>query len=119
MAARIERRQVDRGCCGIRPVADCARDDPPSPRNLVEDRAAGDALARTGFADDADRLAAWDGKGDAVDRLDRARTTEEMGPEINDLDQRVTIPVPAAGCGKIGISIHRDLQHRVIHHRGN
>ncbi|MGZ2434059.1 hypothetical protein ACVI1T_006021 [Rhizobium redzepovicii] len=60
-----------------------------------------------------------DGKGDAVDCPDSPRAAEEMGPEVVDLDQRVAMRAPAAGGGEIGVSIHRDLQHRVIHHRGN
>ena len=74
-----------RACCSGVSVAqldavehDAAGDDPARRIDEAHQRVAGHRLARAGFADQAQHLAAADGERHVVDRLDHAGLGEEM-----------------------------------------
>ena len=69
---------------------DAAADDfPRGPRNEPHDRQGRDALAATGFADDAEHLAGMHRIGDVVDGAHDPVAIVEIGSQIVDLQQRV------------------------------
>src|SRR5204862_884533 len=53
----------------------------------AHDREAGHALARAGLADDPERLPLLDREADAVDGLDDAVVSPEVGLEVPDLEE--------------------------------
>jgi hypothetical protein len=57
-------------------------------RDEAHDRVAGDGLAGAGFADDAERLAPFEGEAHAVDRAIDAVARVESGAEVFDGEQR-------------------------------
>ena len=65
-----------------------ARHDASGLLDQPDDRFGGDALARAGLADDAERLAGMDMKRDAVDGADDALVGEEMRAQILDRQNR-------------------------------
>ena len=54
----------------------------------AQDAEAGHALAGAGLADDAERLAALQREGQAVDGLDQAVVGREVDPQVADLEER-------------------------------
>ena len=70
--------QLDRGACF----------DAAGRIDQADDREAGDALARAGFADEAHHLAALQREGDAVDRLHHAGAGVEIGRKVGDFEER-------------------------------
>ena len=74
---------------------DPARDPRVRRPGQAQDRQVGDALAAARLADDAERLAVLDRERDAVDGLDDAVLGLEAGPEVVDLEQRLTGSAPA------------------------
>ena len=66
----------------------CPGDTPGRHRDQLEDRQRGDGLAAAGFADHADRLAAFDGQIDAIHRVHDAIVGGKMGLEPPDIEQR-------------------------------
>ena len=55
----------------------------------LQDRAGRHALAAAAFADDAEGLAPFHLKGDAIHRADNAVVGEKLGLEIFDLEKKV------------------------------
>ena len=61
-----------------------SRDAPGRIRDQAQDRQSPGGLARPALADDRDRLAAFDGVGDAVDRGHDTRAGAKLGVQIPD-----------------------------------
>ena len=62
--------------------------DLAGPGDEPHQRQHGDALARAGFADDAEHLALLDREIEVVDRVQQAAARSELDREVADLDQR-------------------------------
>ena len=71
----------------------------PGPRQQAHDGLRGDALARAGFADEAERLARLDGEADVVDRNQFAVFGVEGDPKAVDVEQAHGFP---PGPGRAG-----------------
>src|SRR5207248_7366876 len=65
-----------------------------SPGDQAHDREPADALAGSGFPDDAERFPRGEGEGDAVYGLDQAVLGGEMNAQILDFEQRLCHPAP-------------------------
>ena len=77
--------------------AQVSRDDATRRIDEAHDRVAGHRLAGPRFTDQSQHLAARDGEGDVVDRLDHARLGEEVGLQTVNFEQGCTskVVVPA------------------------
>jgi hypothetical protein len=76
-------------------------------RDESHQRVTGDGFAGTGFADEAERLAFFQRKTDAVDRAIYPAASVEISAEIGDVEQRHGGEVEAgseAVCGNVKVS---------------
>ena len=85
LAARVERRQVQRVVC-VAVQQDVPRDDAARWIHNLEDGARSDALTATTLANDTDSLATFDLEVNAIDRFDDTLVGEEVGPQPLHLD---------------------------------
>jgi hypothetical protein len=67
----------------------------------THDRHAGDALAGTGFADNAEGLAPIEREAQAVDRLDQPVVGREVHLKINNLQERLFVKLAGVPGDKI------------------
>jgi hypothetical protein len=67
----------------------------------THDRQAGDALAGTGFADNAEGLAPIEREAQAVDRLDQPVVGREVHLKINNLQERLFVKLAGVPGDKI------------------